>query len=91
MLKKHHILLVVAVVIAAATCLASMSEARGFRTYSTSTIRVLKPGARPYAGEPDDGNGKTGNNSSGGIVVPSPSGFAYILPAWVTRFVGAAW
>ena len=59
MRKKHHTLSVAAIVIAIAVCIGSVSEAREFRTYPKTTIRVLKPGARISSGEPDSGGGRS--------------------------------
>ena len=95
MRKKHHKLLAaVIVMVAIAAGTVSISEAGGIRWFSTSTNRVYKPGAKTASGEPDDGGGtgKTGNgNTSGGIVVPTPNGFVFILPTWVTRYWGVGW
>jgi hypothetical protein len=91
MRKKHHTLLAAVIVIAIAVCIGSASEARVFRSQPTSTLRVLKPGARITSGEPDAGGGRSQNGGTGGGFVPSPSGFGFVVPVWVTRFVGAGW
>ena len=92
MRKKHHTLSVAAIVIALAVCIGSVSEAGMFRTsYPKTAIRVLKPGARISSGEPDTGGGRSQNSGGGVGFVPSPNGFGFIVPVWVTRFVGAGW
>ena len=93
MRKNHHsVFLAAAIVIALAACIGSTSEARALRPSSASTIRVLKPGAGINSGEPDDGGGRTHNNGGvGGGFIPSPTGFGFLVPVWITRIIGGGW
>ena len=98
MFKVRNRLLIAVILFAVAfcACLNGTAEARSvLRPGSDSSYRLLKPGARVTAGEPDVGDGKggtsSGNGGSGVIGAPTPTGYRWIIAAWAARYLGVNW
>jgi len=94
MLKVRNRLLIVVVLTAVAFCACLYGEAdarSSLRPGSDSSYRLLKPGARVTAGEPDVGDGKTGTNGGSTPSAPVPTGYRWIIAAWAARYLGVGW
>ena len=107
MQRVRNRLLIAMVLVVAATCacLHARAEASSYGLASGGTaLSAVKVFTGTYSGEPDSGDsGKTprtsggsgsGNNGSGGnsgVVVPAPSGNAWIIPVWAMRYLAVGW
>ena len=106
MQRVRNRLLIAMALVAAATCacLHARAEASSYGLASGSAFSALKVFTGTYSGEPDSGDsgktprtsggsgsGSNGGSGSGGVIVPPPSGNAWIIPVWAIRYLAAGW
>ena len=102
MVKVRNRLLIAVVLLGVASCawVHSEAEARSLHFGSSSAFSSLKPGAGTNTGEPDvGGTGKSSlppqsqnvGSSQGGIVVPTPTSYRWIIAVWAARYLGVGW